>query len=1067
MKIIKNKISKTTIHKAFITSGLLALNVLSVISFVLLPVQNSLGQDPNASLKTITGIVRDAASKKGIPTAQIHSLNWEAAASVKDDGSFKVKVGSLDEVLSVSAIDYGSREVSVKGKDSVVVELYPSVFINSYKTVPSLTGLINNSLATQSLNNSEDFSKTTSVTVDNEIQSQLGGNVRSISRSGTAGIGTSLFIRGLNSLNANAQPLYVVDGVLWEIPYDAVSLHSGFFSNPLATIDMANIESISVIKDGTSIYGSKGANGVIVIKTVHGKDVVTKITANSFAGVVSRPTSIPVMDASQFRIYASDLLSGTSSGKDITNVKFLNDDPSVSYYPVYHNATDWQREIYQTGITQNYSLSVNGGDDKALYALSVGYTSDKGVVKNTDMQRLFARFNADINFTSNLTMNWNIAYTEMNRRLVDDGVNFLTSPTFLSKIKAPFLSPYQYTANGEHTSDYEDSDDFGVGNPLAVAFNSLNTNKQYRFNIGVVPKYQISKYLTIQDNLNYSLYNIRENNYRPKIGADSVRYTQYNFVSDNEIRNQISKNIAIFNDAQLIFDQKFNHYHHVKGVLGWRYQNNNYTLDYGEGHNTQSDSYRSLDDATYKFTDGLDNKSISVSTYASVDYSFKNRYLVSAVFDMDASSRFGQESKGGFEFLGRKWGAFPSVNGAWILSSEPFMRNINFVNFLKIRAGYGLTGNDDMGYYGYRSYLVSKDFMGQAVGLIVGNIANKDIQWETTYRTNVGMDLSFLNERIALSADLYSGTTKNLLVRKPYPDITGLGYYWENSGELSNKGIEVSANFKMLNLKSVKWELGLSAGHYKNKIVSLPGGQFTTQEFGGEVLTAVGKPVGVFYGYKTNGVFKTQAEADQANLTMVDSYGVSHSFGAGDVRFVEIKKDGVIDANDKQVIGDPNPKLYGSFNSMVSFKNVTLNILFTYSYGNDVYNYVRSQMENGGWYNQTTEVLNRWRVEGQQTSQPKAVYGDPMGNARFSDRWIEDGSFLKLKTLTLSYKVPLKTSFIEGINVWFSANNIFILTKYLGLDPEVSATNSVLGQGIDAGYLPNTRSYFVGVRLSL
>jgi TonB-linked SusC/RagA family outer membrane protein len=1020
----------------------------------------------NTSTVTISGIVRDANTKKAIPSAQIRSLNWEAATSANDDGSFKIKVASLDEVLSVSAFDYGSREISVKGKDSVIVDLYSNTFTNPYKTVESLTGTINNSLVTQGLNSVDNFSTSTLISIDNEIESQLGGNIRSVNRSGLAGIGSSLFIRGLNSLNTNAQPLYIVDGAIWDMSYDAVSLHNGYFTDPLATIDIANIESISIIKDGTSIYGSKAANGVIVIKTSHGKGVVTKINANSFVGVVSRPKSVPMMDGSQFRIYASDMLKGTTAASNVENFPFLNDNPSNPYYLQNHNVTNWQDEIYQSGITQNYSLSVNGGDDRALYNFSIGYTNDKGVVRNTDMQRLYARFNADISFTSKLNMNWNIGYTELSRHLVDDGVNYLTSPSMMSLIKAPFLSPYRYTVSGEHTADFEDSDVFGVGNPDAIISNSLNTNKQYRFNIGAVPTYQLTPHLTLKDNFAYSLYNIRENFYRPVIGADSVSYS--NFVSNNEIRNQVSKNIAISNDIQLIYDKKFNSVHHVKGIFGWRYLNNYYKLDYGEGHNTQGDSYRSLDDAKVKYTNGLDNKNKSVSSYASVDYSYKNRYLLLAVFDMDASSRFGQEIKGGQDFLGKKWGMFPSLNGAWIVSSEHFMRSVDFINRLKVRAGYGISGNDDVGYYASVPYLTSKDYMGYAVGLIIGNVANNGIKWETTYRANIGFDLSIMNERIALSADYYNSTTKDLLIRKAYPDITGLGYYWSNSGELANKGFEIAANFKILNLKSLKWEFGLSAGHYKNKMVSLPDGDIHTQVYDGEVLTTVGKPAGVFYGYKTKGVFATQAEATDANLKIVDSRGISSYFGAGDVHFVDTNPDGIIDNNDKQVIGDPNPKVYGSFNSTISFKRLTFNVLFTYSYGNDVYNFWRSQLESGsGLYNQSIAMVNRWMTEGQQTSQPKTTFGDPMGNSRFSDRWIEDGSFLKLKALTLTYKVPIKSSFIEGINVWVSANNVFTVTKYLGRDPEVSVNNTVLWQGIDAGFLPNTQSYFVGIKLSL
>jgi hypothetical protein len=262
--------------------------------------------------------------------------------------------------------------------------------------------------------------------------------------------------------------------------------------------------------------------------------------------------------------------------------------------------------------------------------------------------------------------------------------------------------------------------------------------------------------------------------------------------------------------------------------------------------------------------------------------------------------------------------------------------------------------------------------------------------------------------------------------------------------------------------------LGLSVGHYINKITELPNGSYTTSVYGGEILTSVGNPAGVFYGYKTKGVFATEAQATASNLKKMNANGTYSYFGAGDVIFDDVHKDGIIDAQDKQIIGNPNPKLYGTISNKFSYKKLTLSALFTYSYGNDVYNYQRSQLEAGIDYsNQSTAMLSRWVTEGQITSQPKAVYGDPMGNSRFSDRWIEDGSYIRLKTIMLSYNIPIKNNFIEGVNIWVSAENVFTLTKYTGADPEFSAQNSVLYQGVDPGLVPKSRSYYIGLKFNL
>ena len=285
---------------------------------------------------------------------------------------------------------------------------------------------------------------------------------------------------------------------------------------------------------------------------------------------------------------------------------------------------------------------------------------------------------------------------------------------------------------------------------------------------------------------------------------------------------------------------------------------------------------------------------------------------------------------------------------------------------------------------------------------------------------------------------------------------------------MTNKGYEVSANLKVLNFKNLKWELGASVGHYKNVITSLPNGEYTTSVYKGEVLTRVGESAGVFYGYKTAGVFSTTVQAQIANLKIINTDGSYNSFGAGDMIFVDVNGDHIIDAKDKQVIGNPNPDFYGTFSSKISYKRFTLNGLFTYSLGNDIYNYQRSQLEAGSDFsNQTSAMLRRWTAEGQVTNQPQANYGDLLGNSRFSDRWIEDGSYIRLKTVSLSYDLPIKSNFIEGISFWISANNLFTMTHYLGQDPEVSAGNSVYFQGVDNGLTPLTKSYYLGIKLNL
>jgi len=1024
----------------------------------------------NQSVYIVKGIIRDAITQQPISAAQIRSQNHKSAATSDEQGNFGIEVSSPGEVLIVIAFDYNMCEVPVRGRTSLEINLYSEVYRDLYKEIEGLSGPVRSTNTVNAVIGTHDIGYPTFLTADDAIQSRMSGDVRGISRSGNSGVGSSLFIRGLNSVNMNAQPLFIIDGVIWNNYFDIHSVNDGFYNNPLNDIDLNDIASVTVIKDGTSIYGSKGGNGVIVIKTIRGKDMATKIVFNAYAGVTEKASSLPMMDGDQFRIYTTDLLGTTDLTSDqINEMPFLDDDPNSINYTKYHNNTNWDDEVYQLGFTHSYNINVNGGDEKALYYFSLGYTGNNGIVKTTDLQRLNFRTNADFLLTKNIKLGMNVGYSTIDRTLLDDGINPYTSPTFLAMEKAPFLNPYTYTPTGTLTTDPEDADIFNVGNPTAIIANALNTNKHYRLSIGFKPEFKLSPAFTLSSQFDYGLDKFKETYYSPIVGV-ADRELPGNFgISENVFKGQIMRNITLFDDTQLKFERQIKEVHNIKAMAGFRYISNYFEMDYGEGHNSGSDQKRNLLDQAIRSTHGVNNRVKSISNYMSGDYSFDNRYFLSAAVAVDASSRFGSETQGGFQLFDHSWAVFPSVNAAWLISSEVFMADVKAVDWLKLRAGYGLSGNDDIEPFAWTAYFESTRYMDRANGLILGNIGNSEIQWETTAKANLGIDAILFNNRLSITADLYSNKTKELLFLKSLPEVSGNGYYWGNGGELSNKGLEVSANLKLVNFTGFKWEVGASVGHYKNEIESLPdGGEYITSMYGADILTSVGNPAGVFYGYKTLGIFTGEEAAASSNLRLIDKDGVSHYFKAGDIHFDDLKNDGIINDYDRQVIGDPNPDFFGSFNSKFDLKNFTLDILFTYSYGNDVYNALRANLEAGSMpVNQTTAMLNRWFYEGQNTSQPKVNYMDQMGNSRFSDRWIEDGSFLRFKTLSMGYNIPLKSSVIEGLKVWVSANNLFTLTNYLGRDPEVSVKNDVLYQGIDTGLLPFTRSYFIGIKMNL
>lgn len=1041
--------------------------IISIVFFAL----NILQLNAQNSGKTISGLVIDAVTKKPIAAAKISVPLKNLSAVTDENGKFELVNVSGTDVLQVSAFDFNMREVALRGVDKITIELFSEWFSNYYSTVNGITGKIDNSATVNTLVTKTDVAGAANLSIDETYQQLFGGNARSITRSGTPGVGSSVFIRGINSLNGGAQPLYVVDGVIWNSMYDTESIHKGFYYNPLSNIDINDIQNISVLKDGTSLYGSKGANGVIIINTRRSTSEVTKISLNILNSLTEAPGSLPMMQAEDFRIYAADVL-GTKGvpRNDISSYGFLNVTPGTDGYNIYHNNTNWNNLIYNRALSSSYLINVDGGDDKAKYYFSIGLTSGNEPVKTTSFQRINARINADIKMTNSFDVGLNIGFSRVERSLLDDGISNYTSPRWISTVKAPFLSPYSHTSEGGITKNFAYSDDFEVSSPLGLIQWSINKLRNYRFNIGLAPVFRFGNGFTASALIDYNLHKDIERHFVPMYFT-APRYLEDKGYSYNQISNQVIRNIALFTDVRLTWDKKIDALSKVKAMYGFRFINNTYESDYVEEHNSGFNSNTTITgNYSYKSVAGVNAETRSLSHYLNADYEYDKRFFVNAVVSMDASSRFGNRTKGGINMFGESYGIFPALNGSWLASSEEFMKNLEFVSLLKLKAGYGITGNDGIQDYESMAYFKSVRFYDRANGLVISNLENNKIKWETTFRANMGVDLGLFANRVNLSFDVFSGTTTDLLVIKDLPVISGLEKYWTNDGTLTNRGYEFSANAILLNLKALKWEIGASAGQYSNQITKLnvPGGQYTTKVFDGEVLMAEGQPAGVFYGFKTNGVFVNAADAQNAALAIKNTDGSLTWFGAGDIHFEDINSDGIIDDKDRQVIGNPNPDFYGNLTSKWNSGRFTLSAIFSYSYGGDIYNYYRSQLESGsGFINQTTAMLNRWTADGQITKQPRAFYADPMGNARFSDRWIEDGSYLRLKNVKLSYDLPVKSNFLEGLNIWLATDNVFTLTRYLGLDPEFSAKSSVYYQGVDAGLMPLTRSYYLGIKLNL
>ena len=1041
-------------------------------------------QQKKYETRSVKGVVTSATT--GLPVAgALVSADGVEGYSVltEDDGTYELKVPLFTTALFVSTPDYNPVRKGLQPEEQQrQIVLYPTAFTAEYsKHTDARTDL-----------SATDFQFSGAVNIKDEIQQQLGGQVYTITHNGTPGVGSVMFVQGLNSLNVNAQPLIVVDGVVYDQQYSRSMLHDGFYNDILTNINTADIEKVTVMRNGTALYGAKGANGVILIETRRCKSMATRITASLSAGVTLEPKSMSMMGAEEYRGYASELLK--TSNTRIQTFKFLNEDPNYYYYTQYHQNTDWRDLVYHTAMTQNYGINVEGGDAVATYNLSVGYVNQQSTLKFNSMNRLNVRFNTDISLTPNFDIRFDASFANTNRSLRNDGApetydeGTPTAPGFLAYVKSPFLSPYSYGMGRLSESHYDTDEEtylsealanvtnynWQLGNPAAINEYGDGEVKNHfensMLNLSVKPKYQFTDNLSLSEHFCYNLVNTNEMYYIPINGTPTYYVSSVGAYMNNEVRSLASKQNSVMSDTRLDWQNRYDaHFVHLFG--GARINWESYSMTSLLGYNTGNDKTPYLSSSRSNRDDvGTSDSWNSLAAYVQAEYNYLGRYFLQANLTMEGSSRFGRDG-GNFRLFDAAWGLFPGVQASWVLTNEKWLSNINGLDYLRLSAGYDVSGNDDIDYYAARSYFSAVKFLRSIGGIAFSGIGNTEIQWETTRRFNVGLETSLLKNRLGITFNYFRSTTDNLLTHQSVGFLSGLSENWSNGGKLKNEGFDVGVTAKVLAEKDFQWQVGASVGHYKNKITELPEGKeyIDNTVYGATIRTQVGQAANLFYGYKTLGVFATTAEAEAAGLYTIADNGVDKNyFKAGDMHFADINDDHQITEADRVVIGDPNPDIYGNIFTTAAYKRLKLGLRFNYSLGNDVFNYQRMQLESGSRFmNQTTALNRRWQVEGQQTDIPQLSFQDPMGNARFSDRWIEDGSYLRLKSVTLSYDLPMSSEFIQGLQFWVQANNVFTLTRYLGTDPEFSTTSSVIGQGIDAGQLSQSRSFVAGIKINL
>ena len=863
------------------------------------------------------------------------------------------------------------------------------------------------------------------VSFESAIQGRNAG-VQVSSPSGKVGQGIQIRVRGASSITASNQPLYVVDG----IPVTQQSLADATTedTNPLADLNPNDIEGIEILKDASSaaMYGSRGANGVVLITTKRGKSGRTNFNINYAAGT-SKPTGYrEFLNREEYIEFFNE--AATNEGLDIAKEWEDNTGQNWQNLLALNARSDWQKEAFQKSGFQQVDLTASGGNEKTTFYTGLSYLDQDGIVLANGFKRYSGRLNIDHRAGNKMRLGVNLNMVRsLNKRV--DADNAFTNP-----LQANALPPIQPVID-QTTGDYNLSTLYD--NPLYQTKYQFQQATSYRNFATAYASYSFIPSLTFRSEIGADILNQQEEYYNGRNTPNGAPTGNGNYRTATAL-NYTTNNTLTY---QEIIDDK----HDLELLGGMSFQESNIETSQVTGQGFPGDDFKKLSSAS-KITFGSSTGTgySYISYFARANYKFADKYLLSLSGRSDGSSRFGQDKRFGF---------FPAASVGWIVSQESFLNNSKLISFLKVRASYGVTGNSEIDDFASRGKVISI-FNGDATGIIQTTVANPNLKWETTRQLDLGIDFSLFNERISVTADYYLKKTKDLLLELPIPNTSGFNTQYQNIGSLENKGVEFSLTTRNL-VGEFKWNTNFNISRNVNKVTDMVGTNITP---GGRVLSSVreGQPIGIFWGKKFVGV-----DSDNGNALYAGEEGTPVSDIAEGV---------------SQVIGNPNPDFSGGLTNTFSFKGFELNVFFQFVSGNDVYNMAGVFQSVSGDYfdNQTKDQLNRWRQPGDVTNVPQArLYGGNGGGA--SSRWVEDGSYLRFKTVTLSYTLPkafVSKAHLANVRIYATGQNLLTFTKYSGYDPEVSylgpgptyQTANYL-QGHDFYTPPQARTIIFGINL--
>lgn len=1025
--------------------------------------------------KTISGKVVDKQNVP-IPGVSVRLKGSSTGTITNAEGAFQISVPDDHAILVFTMIGFTLQEVAIGSRQTVNVILSEETSaLNEVIVIGYGTQKKSNITTAVSSVSAENLKDRPAVNFGEAIAGQMAGVQVQQTSGAPGGEGLSIRVRGVGSITQSNDPLYVVDGYPME-------------GNAFRLLNPSDIESIQVLKDAssTAIYGSRGASGVVIVTTKKGKIGPPAVSVNSFIGFQELGNKVDMMNRDQYiqwfidgrnqawldaQIISSDpdksphkttdpnarrnLYSGAGSqymipdGTGGYKYNFL-DPASIAKLP----DNDWQDLLYRKALTQQNELSISGGTEHTQYTFSGSYLKQDGIVIGSNYDRFNFRSNINSRITKTINVGVNLmAYTAKGREQESGKYSAV-----MFALQLPPIFPLR-NEDGTYGSMVRNPEILAgdVTNPIGIADQVLNTRKRYGWLGTVFAEWEILNKLKYRINVNGGI----EDNQQKVYEASFIDFDASKAPRPARAVNQRATDYDWVIENTLNYSHTFSEKHALSALVGYTTQKHSRDNMFGEARGFANDLITTLNAGTMYGVSSDESAYSMISYLGRINYAYDDKYLLTATYRGDGSSRFGSN---------KKWGTFPSLSAGWKVSEEKFMKNIKFISDLKFRAGYGISGNNRIGNYSAIGLLGSGFYpTGEALQNTVNpnSISNNDLGWEKTRQYNLGFEFGVINDRLRIEGDFYDSQSIDLLLNVPIPVITGYSSQIQNIGKVQNRGMEFLVTTRNL-VNSFKWSTNFNISFNKNKVLEVGPDQRpifgSAPNANNAFITTIGSPIASFYGYKFEGVFLTQAELDKYPHLGADKIG--------DGRYADVNGDGVLDQNDKTILGDNNPDFIAGLTNNFSYKNFSLGIQLTASYGAELFSfYERMVGIYHGDRNGMIQQVDRWRsleqpgngIHFRATRTPSGWQRDP------SSAWIQDASYLRLRNVNFAYEFNKRTTEslkVKGLRLYVTGSNLFTWTKYTGYDPETSTEGTGLTKGGDYLGYPTARTFILGANLT-